>query len=133
MSKTFTAPFPQSPIIGIASLVAPAAITSRANITGTTGLVALTTTSTDGTRIDGINIKGAGTTALGIISVWLYNGTTSYLIDEISCAAVTPSAILAGDFNSRLYYNFTLPPTYQLFVSSTISQNYNVTALGAQF
>ena len=133
MAMTFTPPFVQVPIVAEGSLVAPTAVTARTNITGTTGLLQLSNTSTNGLRVDSISVKGAGTTAAGLIFVWLYNGTTSYLIDEIICSAVTPSTTVAGDYNAKLYQNFTLPPTYQLFVSSTISQNYNVTLYGGAY
>ena len=52
--------FPQTPIVGIASLVSATPVTSRAQITGTTGLVKLTDTSTNGTRIDAIEVVAQG-------------------------------------------------------------------------
>ena len=128
MAKTYASPMVQIPIVGFASVTT--ALTERTNITGTTGLTQLTATSTEGTRIDGISIKAAATSAAGLIFIWHYDGTTSRLVDELICTAITGSATLAGDYNYKSYVNFNLPPTHQLYTSTTITQNYNVFAYG---
>ena len=81
--------FPNVPIIGIASLSGATALTTRTPITGTTGLVQLTATSTNGTRVDAITVKATGNSTAGLLDIWVYNGTTSYLYDEIAYATVT--------------------------------------------
>ena len=131
MALTYASPLVQNPIIGQASV--SAALTARTNITGTTGLTQLTTTSANGTRIDAISIKATATSAAGLIFIWLYNGTTSFLIDELICTAITGSATVASDFNIKSYTNFNLPPTFQLYASTTIAQAYNVQAFGGQY
>lgn len=125
--------FPETPVIGIATLTSATAITSRANITGTTGLVQLTPTSTDGKRIDSIRVKGKGTTVASILSIWLYNGTTSFLYDEIVIDAVTASNTAISDLGSRTYSDLALPPTYQLYVSQTVQTDVNVFANGGDY
>lgn len=130
-----TAPiFPVAPSVGIATLVTPTAVTSRANITGTTNLTQLTATSTNGTRVDRIEITATGaSTAAGLIFVWIYNGTTSYLVDEIAVSAITPSTTAAAFTTYVDYTTMVLPPTFQLYVSSTISQNFTVVAYGGTY
>lgn len=125
--------FPETPVIGIATLTSATAITSRANITGTTGLVPLTPVSTDGKRIDSIRVKGKGTTVASILSIWLYNGTTSFLYDEIVIDAVTASNTAISDLGSRTYSDLALPPTYQLYVSQTVQTDVNVFANGGDY
>ncbi len=125
--------FPETPVIGIATLTSATAITSRANITGTTGLVQLTPASTDGKRIDSIRVKGKGTTVASILSIWLYNGTTSFLYDEIVIDAVTASNTAISDLGSRTYSDLALPPTYQLYVSQTVQTDVNVFANGGDY
>ena len=125
--------FPETPVIGIATLTSATAITSRANITGTTGLVPLTPVSTDGKRIDSIRVKGKGTTVASILSIWLYNGTTSFLYDEIVIYAVTASNTAISDLGSRTYSDLALPPTYQLYVSQTVQTDVNVFANGGDY
>lgn len=135
MTMTATPVFVQSPLVGSATLTSPSAITSRANITGTTGLVQLTPTSTNGKRIDWIRVIAKGTTTAGFLTVWLYDGTTSKVIDEISIAAATPSATVTPTKADQSYLTngFNLQPTYQLYVSSTVAQDMNVYAFGGDY
>lgn len=125
--------FPASPIIGIATLTAATAITSRANIVGTTGLVQLTATSTNGTRVDTITVKGKGATVASIVGIWIYNGTTSFLYDEIDVTAITASTTTDAFLLSKSYTTLVLPPTSQLFISETVATDLNVFALGGVY
>ena len=128
--------FPLTPIVGIATLTSATAITSRANITGTTGLVQLTATSTNGTKIDAITVTAKGTTVANIVDIWIYNGTTSYLYSEIVVSAITPSTTTVGFTTTVTYNNLVLPPTYQLYISEqvgTTSADLNVIAFGGQY
>jgi hypothetical protein len=68
-----------------------------------------------------------------LIFVWIYNGTTSYLVDEIAVSAVTPSTTAAAFTTYVDYTTMVLPPTFQLYVSSTISQNFTVVAYGGTY
>jgi hypothetical protein len=128
--------FPLTPIVGIATLTAATAITSRANITGTTGLVQITATSTNGTKIDAITVEAKGTTVANIVSVWIYNGTTSYLYAEIPVTAITPSTTVSAFTSTTTFANLVLPPTYQLYISEqvgTTSADFNIYAFGGQY
>lgn len=125
--------FPNVPIIGIASLANATAVTSRAPITGTTGLTQLTTTSTNGTRIDAITVKASANSTAGLLDVWIYNGTTSYLYDEIPYATVTANTTTASNVATNTYNTLVLPPTYQLFVSQQVTSNCSVFAFGGQY
>jgi len=130
--------FPLTPVIGIATLTTPTAITSRANITGTTGLVQLTATSTNGTKVPLITVKAKATSVATNLFVWIYNGTTSYLFDEIAIPVQTASTTGESYFvakNYELLYgaSIVLPPTYQLYVSVSIQQDLNVFAHGGTY
>ena len=140
MTMTNAAVFPQGPDTEIATLTTPTAITSRANITGTTGLVQLTALPvTNPKRCDAIVIKSKGTSLAGILSVWMYNGTTSFLYDEIDLSAVTPSTTLASMKVTRNYLStetqgsIQLGLLDQLFVSTTVQQDLNVFATTGQY
>lgn len=125
--------FPNVPIIGIASLVSNTAITSRAQITGTTGLTQLTATSTNGTRVDAIKVVAQGNSSATQQCIWIYNGTTSFLYDEITVAAVSATTTVASASNTISYTTLVLPPTYQLYTSQTVSSNVSVMAFGGQY
>lgn len=133
MAANTTPIFPNTPVVGIATLTSATAITSRANITGTTGLTQLTATSTNGTRVDQITVKGKGTTSASNVCVWMYNGTTSFLIDEIDVPAVTAANTTDSALISKSYSTLVLPPTYQLYISQTVQTDLNVFAFGGQY
>lgn len=125
--------FPASPLIGIATLTAAAVITARTNIAGVTGLAVLTPVSTNGKRIDAITIKSKATSVASILSIWLYNGTTSFLLDEIDVAAVVASNTVDSFTVTRNYSTLVLPPTFQLYVSQTVQTDLNVFAFGGDY
>jgi hypothetical protein len=133
MPANTTPIFPAAPVVGIASLVSATPLTSYANITGTTGLVQLTATSTEGTRIDNIVVKAQGTTVSSTVSIWLNDGTTSRIFDEIDVPALVASTTVDSFVVSRGYTNLTLPPTFRLFVSQTVATNVNVFAFGGTY
>jgi hypothetical protein len=125
--------FPAAPVVGVTSLIAATPVTSYANITGTTGLVQLTATSAEGTRVDNIVIKAQGTTVASNLTIWLNDGTTSRVFDEIDINAITATTTVDSFVVSRGYTNLTLPPTFRLFVSQTVATNVNVFAFGGTY
>jgi hypothetical protein len=125
--------FPQVPIIGIASMVSNTAVTARTNIVGTTGLTQVLANSTNGTRVDFIEVQGQGTTVATIIDIWINDGTNSYLVDEISLPAATANTAVVASSNTISYTRLTLPPTYRLFTSQQVSANVTVFAFGGTY
>ena len=118
---------PQSVGNGIATLTSPTAITSRANITGTTGLVKLKDITTNGTKAYEIKWKSKGTSVAGLLFIWRYDGTTSYLEDELPITGgVTPSTTTLSDYGNKTYVNEALKPGEALYCSVTTSQDMNV-------
>lgn len=140
MAMTNAAVFPQTPATEIATLTTPTAITSRTNIVGTTGLVKLTDVPvTNPKRCDAIVVKSKGTSLAGILFIWMYDGTTSYLYDEIDLTAVTPSTTIDSMKATRNYLanetqgSIQLKVTQQLYVSTTVQQDLNVFATTGQY
>ena len=133
MTINYNPVFPVAPIVGIATLTSATVVTSRANITGTTNLTQLTATSTNGTRVDAIAVKSKATSVGSCLCIWIYNGTTSFLFDEILVTAVTASTTVDSFSFQRFYANLVLPPTYQLFISETVQTDLNVMAFGGTY
>lgn len=125
--------FPKAPVNGVATLTGATPITTRTNITGTTGLVKLTDTSTDGTRVDAIRIKCKGTSVASSLFVWYYDGTTSYLLDEIGIDPITANTTTASFTTTRFYTNLNLPGTHQLYVSQTVATDLTAFAHGGVY
>ena len=122
---------PQTVGNGIATLTSPSAITSRANITGTSGLVQLTATSTNGKKVYQIKFKSKATSTAGNMCVWRYDGTTAYLEDEFTIAGVTANTTTASETLSKTYDNLVLKSTEQLYISVTVANDMSVFAMAS--
>lgn len=138
MAANIAPVFPLTPVIGITSLASPTALTTRAKITGTTGLTQLTPTSTNGKKISMITVKATVTTVATQLCIWIYDGTSSYIFDEFTIPVLATSTTAESYFISRNYESLlgaslVLPPTYQLFVSVTVQQNMIVYAHGGDY
>jgi hypothetical protein len=128
--------FPRQPVVGFASLVSPTALTSRATITGTTGLTEIVfadTTYDDGRQVDRIEIIAKETTVAGLVWIWVYDGTKSYLFDEFKVDAVTPGNTALGWRTSKDYTTLILPPGHKLYCSVTVDQDFNVFAWAGDY
>ena len=135
MTVTATPVFAQTPKQYVATLTTPTAITSRANITGTTGLVVLVPVgATNGFRLDNIAVKAKASHAPALVGIWLYDGTTSYLWKEIDMGtAITASTTVGSKETSTDYTNEYLLSTQGLYVSITVQQDVNVFATGGAY
>lgn len=129
---------PQSPNIWNLSLAAVTACTTRAP-TATAALAAanifvLVPTTTNGVRIDKILAKGCSNsfvaaTVAQTITIWEWDGTNAFPIDELLVTAVTPSTTVASYQGQIVYTNFVLPATHALYASTSITTTAATTAL----
>jgi hypothetical protein len=119
--------FAAVPRIGAVSIAtADSSYTAPSNV-GT----ALTGAST-GTRIAEVVVKCAATSAAAIVRVFLYDGTTYFLFDEITVAAATGSSTVQQTRASATYTNLILPSaSWSVRVTTSVSQATHVTVLGA--
>jgi len=141
MAVTATPIFVQSPLIGYVDLTSAIANTNRAKVSTATITGASTTyfqllaTSTNGVRIDSIQVNAcptaiAGATVAGLVSIWIHDGTNAQIYTEIAITAVTPSATSAAFTTTLTLVNpLVLPSTYKLYASSTIALSGSTTAL----
>ena len=105
MAVTSTPIFAQTPYAKTLTLVAQTACTTRAP-TATASLAGANITafvpvSTNGLRIDSIQVNACGTgistvNAANLVDIWLWDGTTAFMILEIAVTAVTPSTTAAA-------------------------------------
>jgi hypothetical protein len=107
--------------------------TADSTYTGTpTNVGTVITGGSGGTRIAEVVVKCAATSAAAVVRLWLFNGTTYTLFDEIVVAAATGSATVAQTRVSTLYSNLVLPSSaWSLRATTSVSQSTNVIALGA--
>lgn len=106
--------------------------TANTNRDGSGTVATLITGVAAGTRISEIVIKARVTTTAGQVRVFLYDGTTFYLFDEIAVAAASVSATVQATRVSTTYNNLILPSSsWSIRVSTHNAESIDVTALGA--
>lgn len=119
--------FAVTPIVGMAQV--SVANTNRDGTTGT--YVTLLTAGASGTRVAEIVTQGAVTTTAGMVRLFLTDGTTTRMFDEISIAAATVSATVKGNRVSTTYNNLVIPSGWSIRASTHNGEAINVWALGA--
>ena len=139
MAVTSTPIFAQTPYAKSLTLVAQTACTTRAP-TATAGLAAANITafvpvSTNGLRIDSIQVNNVGTgittaNAAQLVGIWLWDATTAYLVAEIAVTAVTPSTTAAAFTTTYTFPQpLNLPAAFALYASTTVTTTAAGTAL----
>ena len=133
--------FPVAPYSVLASLAAVTACTTRAP-TAVASLAAANITilapaSTNGLRVDTIQVKGASsaiaaTSTAGLVQIWQSDGTTAWVIDEIAVTAATASTSVAAFVATKVYTNLVLPAAHSLYISSTVTTTAATNALSVQ-
>jgi hypothetical protein len=129
---------PQGPAVYNLSLAAVTACATRAP-TATASLAGsniflLVPTTTNGVRVDKILAKGCSNsftaaTVAQTITIWEWDGTTAFPVDELLVTAVTPSTTVASYQGQTLYSNFVLPATHALYASTSVTTTAATTAL----
>lgn len=121
--------FAVTPRIGMAQ-----ATVANASYDGTTGTyVDVIVGASTGTRIAEIVIQAASSTSAGMVRLFMTNGITTRMFDEIAVGAVTtPGASTKATRLSTTYNNLILPDSSWKIIASTHNANaINVFALGA--
>ena len=131
---------PQSAILGLVDLLNKSACSTRAP-TVTASLAAanifagpVANASAD-TKISKIDVKAMASAIGGVsvdtlIGVWVWDGTTAYMIDEIQFRGSTPSATTPSAYTEKAYDDFNLPATYRLYFSTSVATTSAASALG---
>ena len=135
--------FPISPLVGIGSLAAATACTTRGPIAhGSLGsspcyAVQVLGTQTNGCRIDKIQVQAISTsitapTVAQTVLIWASDGSTAYVVDEITVTALTPSTTTPSFVASKNYTNLNLASTWSLWASTTVTTTASTTALAVE-
>lgn len=110
--------------------------TANANRDGTGTLGTLVTGGTNGTRLTKIIVKATGTTTLGMIRFFVYDGVNTRIWFETKVTAITPSASVATFYYAMLLLGenaLFLPSGYSLKVSTHNAEQFDVTAYGGSY
>lgn len=106
--------------------------TADSSLTSPTNYGTVITGVTAGTRVAEIVVKCAATSSAALVRLFLYDGSTYTLFDELTVAAATSSNTVATNRVIARYENLILPSSsWSIRATTTISQSTNVIALGA--
>ena len=105
---------------------------------GSGTIVDVITGASGGTKINEVIVKATGQPADSVVTLFLYDGTNTYLLDEIDVGApAAGSATVAAYRNNIVYANLVLPSSsWKLRAAVTAnctSGVINVIALGGDF
>lgn len=119
--------FAVTPRIGAVSIA-----TADSSYTAPTNVGTVLTGVAAGTRVAEVVVKCAATSSAAIVRLFLYDGTTYWLFDEVTVAAATGSSTVQQTRVSVVYNNLILPSaSWSLRATTSVSQATHVTALGA--
>jgi hypothetical protein len=100
----------------------------------TTGIVSILTAGASGTLVTRIDIKATVTTTLGMVRLWIHDGTNYRLWREVPVTAITVSASVAGfEYSITMSDGLILPSGYSLRASTHNSESFNIAAMGGDF
>jgi hypothetical protein len=115
--------------------------TANANRDGTGTIGTVFTAGSSGSRIDSIIIVATATTTAGMIRLFIHDGTSARLFDEIPVIAITP-ANSTPTFNAAVgtntpllsnRYPISIPTGYSLRASTHNAESFNIHAIGGDF
>lgn len=105
--------------------------TANTSRDGTGTLATIKTGAAGGSKIDEIRVKAAATTTAGMVRLFIDDGATVRLFDEVPIAAVTVSGTVESDEEILTFDNLVLPEGYILKASTHNAEAINVVAFGA--
>ena len=124
-----------SPVFAVTPRIGSVYIaTADSSYTAPTNVGTLIAGASTGTRIAEIVVKcaAASAAAAAIVRIFLYDGTSYWLFDEISVAAATGSSTVQQTRVSTTYNNLILPSeSWSIRVTTSVAQATHVTAFGA--
>jgi hypothetical protein len=107
--------------------------TADTSRTAPTNVGTLFSAGSNGSRVDEIDIVAAGTTTAGVVRIFVYNGSTYYLLREVLVSATTPSTTVAVFSNTLVFSNLVIPSGYSIRVTTNNAETFHVTAFGGDF
>lgn len=130
-----TAQYAATPKVGSALLT-----TADTSLTAPTTVGTVFTAGSSGSRIDYIDVQGVATTTACIVNLFIHDGTTYFLWQQVPVIAVT-SNTTAPAFTAQLSSNgnanimpLTIPTGYSLRATVTVTQTgVRVIAYGGDF
>jgi hypothetical protein len=101
--------------------------------TAPTSVGTLFTAGASGSRIDEVDITAAGTSTANVVRLFIYDGSTYFLLQEVAITATTPSASISSFSTAITFNSLVLPSGSSLRVTTNNAETYHVIAFGGDF
>lgn len=108
------------------------ALSAAGTLSGFTNPVDIFSAGTAGSRIESVFIKAKGTTTAGQVRLAIHNGSTPFVIKEVSVTAITPSGATSS-FEATVALGIVIPTGYKLQANTLNGESFDVTANGGDF
>jgi hypothetical protein len=106
---------------------------ANTNRDGTGTIVNLFTAGANGSRVERITVCATGTTTVGMIRFYLFDGTNTDLWKEVGVTAVTPSSTVAAFTFQLTFLGYILSNGKSIRVSTNNAESFRVIAEGGDF
>jgi hypothetical protein len=93
------------------------------SLTAPTNVTTIFTAGASGSKVDEIDLTGVGTTAAGVVNVFLYDGANYHLIDQFLVTGVTSSTTAIAFSAKHTYENLLLVSGDSIRVTNTVAGN----------
>lgn len=107
--------------------------TADTSRTAPTNVGTLFTAGASGSRIDEIDIAAAGTSTTNVVRIFVFNGTTYFLLQEVLISPITPSASVPSFSTAITFNSLVIPSGSSIRVTTNNAETYHVTAFGGDF
>lgn len=112
---------------------AAAISTADTSRTAPTNVGTVFTAGSSGSRIDEVWITATGTSTANIVRLFVYTGTTYYLLEEVPITAITPSQSVSSFTTTLTFNTLVLPSGHSLRATTDAAESYHVIAFGGDF
>ena len=107
--------------------------TADTSRTAPTDVGTVFTAGSSGSRIDEVTITAAGTSTANVVRLFIYTGSTYYLLQEVLISAITAGAT-QDSFTVTLTFNsLVIPSGHSIRATTNASETYHVLAFGGDF
>jgi hypothetical protein len=100
--------------------------TANTNRNGSGTIVTVFSAGASGSRVDDVTIQSTGTVTAGAVRLYLYNGTTHFMIREVLVTATTPSTTVQAWNSSFTNLGLILQNGWSLTASTNNAESFNV-------
>jgi len=121
-------------VVGTQSVKVATVSSANTNRDGTGTIVDIFTAGAQGTLVELIRVIATGTTTAGQVRIFIHDGSTYMLYDEIAVTAITPSATVQA-FEAELIPTkpLVIPTGFKLAASTHNAETFRVFATGGDY